>query len=91
MAVCRFSQEQPKKTLSAEIRRHRDCDSRLVADSAPEVLSCRTYLVLACTLVVYKAHICQHSSIGRALPGQHVLGSRPSVGFIRWLVFFCDT
>ena len=37
MAVCKLSQEQPQKTLSAEIRLHRDCDSRWVADSALEV------------------------------------------------------
>lgn len=34
---CRFSQEQPQKTLSVEIRLHRDCDSRWVADSVLEV------------------------------------------------------
>lgn len=37
MVVCRFSQERPQKTLSAEIRLHRDCDIRWVADSALEV------------------------------------------------------
>ena len=39
MAVCRFSQAQPQKTLSVEIRLHRDCDSRWVADSVPEVIN----------------------------------------------------
>ena len=37
-ADCRFSQERQQKTLSVEIRLHRDCDSRWVTDSVPEVI-----------------------------------------------------
>lgn len=57
MAACRFSQEQPQKTLSVEIRLHRDCDSRWVADSALEVLmESLTNILQKTSAVVYKAH-----------------------------------
>ena len=35
---CKFRKDQPQKTLSVEIRLHRDCDSRWVTDSVPEVI-----------------------------------------------------
>ena len=65
MAVCRFSQEQPQKTLSVEIRQHRDCDSRWVADSAPEVFMESPISILQKTsAVVYKARIWILSTVG---------------------------
>ena len=48
MSIC-------KKTLSVEIRLHRDCDSRWVTDSVLEVIM----LTAGRSEVVYKAHNCQ--------------------------------
>ena len=49
---CRFLQEQPQKTLSVEIRLHRDCDSRWVADGVSEVS--------LFGIVVYMTHNCRY-------------------------------
>ena len=65
MAVCRFSQEQPQKTLSVVMRLHRDCDSRWVADRAPEVfMESPTSILQKTSAVVYKAHIWILSTVG---------------------------
>ena len=59
---CNKSHEKPQKTLSAEIRLHRDCDSRWVADSAPEVFLRKQSRLFG--PVVYKAHIWILSTVG---------------------------
>ena len=50
-----------------EIRLHRDCDSRWVADSAPEVfMESPTSILQKTSAVVYKARIWTFSSVGQS-------------------------
>ena len=62
---CNKSHEKPQKTLSVEIRLHRDCDSRWVADSALEVfMESITSILQKTSAVVYKARIWILSTVG---------------------------
>ena len=62
---CNKSHEHPQKTLSAEIRLHRDCDSRWVADGALEVfMESQASILQKTSAVVYKAHIWILSTVG---------------------------
>ena len=60
-----------QKTLSVEMRRARDCDIRAVTDSALEVfMESPTSILQKTSAVVYKAHIMECSSTGRAALSQ---------------------
>ena len=57
-AVRIYRKMRQQKTLSVEIRLHRDCDSRWVTDSVPEVkshMSSRTYVYSGSLYGAHKA------------------------------------